>query len=215
MESFENRLRRFLSHEEEVPLTLIVWAQNSLLPQVRIARQNHLENLMFLSTHAFIQTFSEKALGKRGRAATNYFLKSFMDEGSHDRQFSQISAELHAMRNVMAHQLFSSRTHDIALDYTMAEGWRQDQDLLRVNPEVYAEQFMTAVDGGRLWQWRNFVTDEQLTKQKYLFVRDWLDLPKSDAITQAIGELTALATLRDIQNAAAAIDIQICQRYGI
>jgi hypothetical protein len=119
------------------------------------------------------------------------------------------------MRNVMAHQLFSSRTHDIAINYTMDEGWRQDEDLLHVNPEIYAEQFITSIDGGRLWQWRNFVTDEQLAKQKYLFVRDWLDLPNGDVIAQAIGQLKVLATLADIQKAAAAIDLQICQRYGI
>lgn len=68
MESFDDRLRRFLGSEDEVPLTLILWAQNLLLPGVRVARAKRLDNLLFLSTHAFIQTFSEKALGKLGRA---------------------------------------------------------------------------------------------------------------------------------------------------
>ena len=70
------RLRRFLSHEDEVPLTLLVWAQNFLLPQVHMAKENHLDNLTFLSTHAFIQTFSDMALGMQGRTATQYFLQS-------------------------------------------------------------------------------------------------------------------------------------------
>ena len=215
MESFDDRLRRFLSHEDEVPLTLLVWAQNFLLPQVHMAKENHLDNLTFLSTHAFIQTFSDMALGLQGRTATHYFLHSFMDDAMSNRQFSQVSEEIHEMRNVMAHKLFSSRTHDIALDYTMAEGWRRDQTLLRINPDVYAEQFIAAIDGGRLWQWKNFVTREQRIKQKYLFVRDWLDLTKKDTIRQAVDQLTALTTSQDIETAAAAIDVQINQRYNL
>ena len=215
MESFKDRLRYFLSHEDEVPLSLLGWAENSLLPQVRVAKKNRLDNLTFLGTHAFIQTFSEKVLGKQGPAATGYFLKSFMDDALPNRQFSQVSDEIHEMRNVMAHQLFSIRTHDIVLDYTMAEGWRRDQTVLRINPDVYAEQFITAVDGGRLWQWKDFVTQEQRIKQQYLFVRDWLDLPKTDAVWQAVDQLVTLTTLQDIQGAAGAIDAQINHQYNL
>jgi hypothetical protein len=138
-----------------------------------------------------------------------------MDDAEPNRQFSQVSDEIHEMRNVMAHQLFSSRTHDIALDYTMVEGWRRDQTVLRINPDVYAEQFLVAVDGGRLWQWKNFVTLEQRIKQKYLFVRDWLDLPKKDTIAQAVDQLATLTTPQDIQSAAEAINIHIGQRYNL
>lgn len=116
----------------------------------------------------------------------------------------------------MAHQLFSSRTHNIALDYAMTEGWCHDQALLRINPEVYAEQFVAAVGGGgRLLQWKSFVTHEQRIKQKYLFIRDWLDLPKKDAIWQAVDQLATLTALQDIQRAAAAIDVQINERYKL
>ena len=215
MEPFTDRLCRFLAHEDEVPVTLLVWAQNSLLPQVRVAIANRFDNLTFLSIHAFIQTFSERVLGRQGRDATRYFLESFMDKGVSSRQFSQVSDEIHEMRNVMAHQLFSSRTHDLVLDYAMAEGWRRDQTALRINPDVYAEQFIAAIDGGRLWQWKNFVTHEQRIKQKYLFVRDWLALPKKDPLWQAIDHVMTLTTLDDIQRAAAAADAQINHRYGL
>lgn len=215
MEPLTDRLRRFLAHEDEVPVTLLVWAQNCLLPQVRVAKDNRFDNLTFLSIHAFIQTFSEKALGKQGREATRYFLQSFMDDAVPNRQFSQVSDEIHEMRNVMAHQLFSSRTHDLALDYIMAEGWRRDQTVLRINPDVYAEQFIAAVDGGRLWQWKDFVTHEQRIKQKYLFVRDWLNLPKKDSVWQAVDQLMTLTILHDIQRAAAAVDVQINHRYSL
>lgn len=206
MESFEHRLRRFLSHEDEIPLTLLSWAQNDLLLQVRVAKEGRLESLVFLSVHAFIQTFSEKVLGRRGHEATKFFLHSFMDEGSSDRNFSQVSDELHDMRNVMAHQLFSSCAHDIALDYTMSEGWRRDQTTLHVNPDVFANQFIACVDGGRLWEWRTFVAPEQRIKQQYLFIRDWLVLAKTDAIAKAVEHLAALTTLADIRASAAAVD---------
>jgi hypothetical protein len=215
VESFTDRLRRFLAHEDEVPLTLLVWAQNLLLPQLRVAKENRLDNLIFLGTHAFVQAFSEKALGVQGRVASKCFFRWFMDDAMSDRQFSQVSDEIHEMRNVMAHQLFSSRTHIIAIDYTMAEGWRREPALLRINPDVYAEQFITAVDGGRLWEWKNFVTSEQRIVQKYRFVRDWLDLPKKDTISQAVDHLTDLTALQDILGAGIAIDAQIKQRYNL
>ena len=215
MESFDNRLRRFLGSEDEVPLTLILWAQNLLLPQVRVAKEKRLDNLLFLSTHAFVQAFSEKALGKRGREGTNCFLRSFMDGPDPSNQFSQVSDELHEMRNVMAHQLFSSRTHDIALDYTMAEGWRRETALLRINPDIYADQFVAAVDGGRLWRWRDVIAREHRIVQQYRFVRDWLDLPKKDPIAQAVDRLADLATLEDIEAAITAIRVEITQRYNL
>ena len=215
MESFEDRLRRFLEHEDEAPVTLLVWAQNLLLPQVRVAKDKRLDNLIFLSTHGFIQTFSEKALGRKGQEATNYFLQSFMDEKEQNRKFSHVSNELHEMRNVMAHQLFSSRTHHIVLDYVMNEGWRRDNAMIHINPDVYANQFIAAIDGGRLWQWKNFVTHEQRIKQKYLFICDWLDLPKKDPIRIAVDQLAALTGLNDIRKAASAIDAQINMRYNL
>lgn len=52
-----------------------------------MAKENRLDNLMFLSTHAFIQAFSEQALGKKGREATRYFLQLFMDDAVPNRQF--------------------------------------------------------------------------------------------------------------------------------
>lgn len=215
MESFDSRLKRFLGNEREIPLTLIVWAQNLLIPQLEIAKERQLDNLIFLSTHAFIQTFSENVLGKNGRDATRYFLQSFMDGSSPSEQFSLISDALHEMRNVMAHRLFSSRTHDIALDYRMTEGWQRDGYLLRVNPDVYTKQFIDAVNGGRLWKWDRFVSTEEMIKQKYLFVLKWLDLPKSDAISQKVGQLVRLIALADIQAAARVIDSEVYLRYGL
>jgi hypothetical protein len=138
-----------------------------------------------------------------------------MDGHTPEEQFSLISKELHEMRNVMAHQLFSSRTHNIALDYRMPEGWRHDGDLLHLNPNLYAQQFIDAVDGGRLWKWDQFVSAEQLIKQKYRFVAKWLDLPKSDAIAQKILQLIGLTKMADIQTAAKAVNGEVYLRYGL
>jgi hypothetical protein len=216
METFANRLRRFaLGSPSEIPLTLLAWAQNILLPQVQMAKQHRMETLVFLSTHAFIQTFSEKVFSKHGPSATKYFLETFMDEHTTVRQFSLIAAELHEMRNVMAHQAFSSRTHDMAFNYRMLEGWKRDAGLLHINPDVYAEQFITTINGGRLWKWERFVTPEQLLKQKYVFIRDWLDLPKTDTIAKAITHLESLTTLQDIQGAEVTVKSLISQQYGL
>jgi hypothetical protein len=180
-----------------------------------MAKQHRMETLVFLSTHAFIQTFSENVLGKRGESATKYFLETFMDEHTTASQFSLIAADLHEMRNVMAHQAFSSRTHAMAFNYHMPEGWKRDTGLRHINPNVYAEQFITAIDGGRLWKWERFVTPEQLLKQKYVFVHAWLNLPKTDDIAKAITQVKSLTTLQDIQAAEVEVKRLISQRYGL
>jgi hypothetical protein len=216
MESFEDRLRRFLnSTEEEIPLNLMLWGQNFLLPQLRIAKQHLLDNLIFLGTHAFIQTFSEKVFGKTGLSATTFFLQNFLDGPNQDQQFSLIADELHEMRNVMAHKLFSSKTHTMVLDYGMSEGWKKALGVLRVNPMVYAEQFEAALDGGRLWDWEQFTTKETSIKQKYLFIKDWLALPKSDQISLLIKQLESASTMPDIQTAEAQIKQMISTRYNL
>jgi len=216
MESFEDRLRRFLNGtEDEIPYTLISWGQNFLLPQLKIAKKHALDNLIFLGTHAFIQTFSEKVLGKAGLSATKFFLQSFMDGPSQDQQFSMIADEIHEMRNVMAHQLFSSQTHGIGLNYRMSEGWKRAQDVLHVNPVVYADQFEAALDGGRLWNWERFTTKETSIKQKYLFIRDWLALSKSDQISLLIKQLEPASTMQAIQPTETQIKQMISTRYNL
>jgi hypothetical protein len=200
METFENRLRRFLNTGgEEIPLTLLVWGQNTLLDQLKIVRQHHLDDLIFLSIHAFMQTFSETVFDKAGLSAPEFFLSSFMDGTENDKQFSLIAPDIHEMRNVMAHRVFSSRTHNMAINYTMAEGWKKDQGLLHVNPEVFASQFEGALNGGRLWKWRKFTSNEDTVRQKYRFICRWLDLPKSDLIAQQIATLTKATTMQEIE----------------
>jgi hypothetical protein len=216
METFDHRLQRFLgSGEKEIPLTLLVWGQNVLLHQLGIVRQHKLEDMIFLSTHAFIQTFSEVALGKVGRLATLFFLQNFMDGSEEHQQFSLIADEIHELRNVIAHQVFSSRTHNIAINYTMAEGWKRDQNLLHINPEIFALQFEAALNGGRLWKWHPFVAKEEAVKQKYRFIRGWLDLPKSDLISQQIAKLEKATAMDEISRLEGPIKQAIEVRYKL
>jgi len=118
MQDPKSRLREFVDgHEEEIFLRMMVWAENELLPQVHRVNVSGCEVGLFLLTHGFIQTFMEKTYEQRGVGATTAFLKQFIDGARKKDRFSLIGPEMHEMRNVMAHQLYSSRTHDIAFDY--------------------------------------------------------------------------------------------------
>ncbi|MFZ0285181.1 MAG: hypothetical protein WAL32_08110 [Terriglobales bacterium] len=215
MESFEDGLRRFLSAEREAPLTLLVWGQNVLLHQLGIVREKKFEDMIFLSTHAFIQAFSEIALGKVGRSATLFFLKEFMDGAKEGQRFSLIGDEIHEMRNVIAHQVFSSRTHRIAIDYTITDGWKKEPNLLHINPEIFALQFEAALNGGRLWKWHKFVTKEDAVKRQYSFVCNWLDLPKSDPISRHIATLEKATTIEEIRRLEKPVKQEIEVRYNL
>jgi len=193
----------------------LVWGQNVLLHQLGTVREKKLEDMIFLSTHAFIQAFSKIAFGKVGRSATLFFLKEFMDGPKEGQQFSLIGDEIHEMRNVIAHQVFSIRTHHIAINYTIADGWKKEPDLLHINPEIFALQFEAALNGGRLWKWHKFVTKEDAIKRQYSFVCNWLHLPKSDPISQHIATLEKASTMEEIRRLEAPIKQEIGQRYKL
>ena len=86
----------------------------------------------------------------RGPAGTKFYLENFVDGDTEDRKFSLISDDIHEMRNVMAHQWWSSSTHDVALNHEMPEGWKLAGDILHINPIIYAEQFARAFEKGEL-----------------------------------------------------------------
>jgi hypothetical protein len=123
MESFKQRLKRFVDQGElEIPGWLTVSMQNYILPEIQHAKENRLFQLVFLGTHSIIQTVSEKLFDVRGPDGTKFYLESFVDGDTKDRKFSLISDDIHEMRNVMAHQWWSSSTHDVALNHEMPRG---------------------------------------------------------------------------------------------
>lgn len=147
--------------------------------------------------------------------ATTYFLQSFMDNTASNRQCSQVSDQIDEMRNVMVHQLFSSRTHAPAFDCARAEGWRRDQALPRINLDVFAEQFIAAVDGGRLWQLK--LRRPRTTGPAEIPVRPWTGLTsqRRTPFGEAVDHLATLTTIEDIESAAALVNALSAQRCSL
>src|SRR4030095_9745134 len=119
MEAVENRLRGFLRHGPEVLFGSILNSIHSFFnEQLAKAGEHRHEDLVFLGTHAVMQTVAEKMFGKTGADGTEFYLKNFVDHLSLvDRQFSLVASEVHEIRNVKAHMWMSSRLHEFIVDY--------------------------------------------------------------------------------------------------
>ncbi len=155
MESFKDRLRRFLFNEVyEIPGTLLNSISNYVLPPIQRAGSHNLEYPVFLGTHAIMQTISEKIFGLRGPSGTQFYLQNFVDGGSLDRTYSSISAEIHEMRNVVAHQWMSSMGHTVAIDYRLSGGLHRHGKDIHINPRIYLDDFAAGFGGGgRIWNY--------------------------------------------------------------
>ncbi|MCH7586234.1 MAG: hypothetical protein IH941_13935, partial [Acidobacteria bacterium] len=162
----------------------------TFVPEIKKAAELKLDRLMFLGTHSIIQTVSESIFGLRGLSGTQFYLENFVDGATSDLKFSTISSDIHEMRNVMAHQWLSKHLHSVAMNYQMSEGFRLiEHGDLHLNPDVYFRQFESGYRaGGPIWEYDQLISEEQLTIQKYRFLRKWLALDKSNPITVAIDE---------------------------
>ncbi|SRR6266852_5663476 len=216
MQPFLTRLKEYLEGDEtEIFLRMKMWAQNELEPQVNLVNKPGYETALFLVTHGFVQTFMEKVYDLKGPSATHEFLRRFIDGAKKKDKFSHISGDIHEMRNVMAHQLYSSKTHDIALDFTIATGWDTISGRLHVNPKIYGDRFRDAIDGGRLTTWRKYINRIALTRQKYRFITAWLGLHKTDTLRQQIETLVALPNLTAIRKVEKPLRKAFRARYGV
>jgi hypothetical protein len=217
METFQQRLKRFIwNFPFEIPETLLNSISNHFLPQLRKADEQNLDMLVFLGTHAIIQTVSEKIFGKSGLEGTKFYLEHFVDGATEDRKFSLIAEDLHSLRNSVAHSWMSSQMHRMALDYIMQEGWKLERHELHLNPHVYFEQFLTGfAAGGPIWNYHLYVTKEEFQIRKYLFIRDWLQLNRKDSISIEINKLQKLTDPQDIPLQHAIVLKLIVERYKI
>jgi hypothetical protein len=215
METHDERLRRWLdSDPSEIFGWMTVWAQNALPPQITTLARPNFEESLFLLTHAFMQAFMESVFDLRGRAATETYLKLFVDGRKKHERFSLVILEIHAMRNVMAHQVYSSLTHQIAFDYQMKMGWAKPAGLLRINPVIYAGWY---VDGlaSRLRRWRKLVPRLKQVRQKYKYIARWLGLSKADPLNQQIIHLCSLPSLTALRPAERKLRKTFRTRYNI
>lgn len=135
MESWEDRLRRFLSGGPEESLgNLIESIGYTVIPQLKKAAANKCDDLLLLGAHAVMQTCCQYIYGKRGKEGTRFFLKEFVDGVTDDRRYSIISDELHDIRNTIAHQWLCRDFHNLIFDHGMPEGWKRVNGVLLINP---------------------------------------------------------------------------------
>lgn len=215
METRDMRLKRWLDSEpSEIFGWMTVWAQNALVPQIKVLSRPHFEEGLFLVTHGFIQAFMENVFDIRGRDATQEYLKRFVDGRKKLDKFSLIADEMHEMRNVMAHQIYSSLTHEIAFDYRLTTGWARQTGALHLNPKIYADQFIDSLEG-RLHVRVGSVTRLQQVKRKYRFLAKWLHLAKADPLRAEINRVCDLPSLTALRPAERELRKTFRARYGV
>jgi hypothetical protein len=148
---------------------------------------------------------------------THYFLGQFADGESPDRKFSLISADVHEIRNIIAHRAYSKRQHDTQYFIDdISEGWRREPNgTLVVNPAIYSVQIENVFRSPKLYQTFCSQPDLQLLKLKYRFVGQWLELGKTDAVTQMIKALERLSVAADLEEEDAKIRSAIYRRYNL
>src|SRR5262245_27004760 len=102
---------------------------------------------LYLVTHAVMQTIAESMFGLRGFDCTKYFLSHYVDGSDTDKRFSLVSDEIHAARNVLAHQGYSTLQHRVEyFNNEIPEGWKRDSaGTVHINPNVYAQFFSVAL----------------------------------------------------------------------
>ena len=144
-------------------------------------------------------------------------MEHFADGPTEDRRFSTIAAEIHDVRNLIAHRRYSKTQHEVQyFADDIPEGWRREtDDSLTINPALYSIQVEDAFRTATLYSTFCQQPRLDLLLRKYGFVRQWLDLDKNDGITKAIKALDRLDPAADLDLADATIRKQIHERYGL
>jgi hypothetical protein len=217
-ETFEQRLKRYTDQPATDSLGwLTVMLQNYHAVELRLARENKLYHCVYLLAHSIIQTVSETMFGLTGLAGTRFFLENFADGASEDLKFSRIAAEIHDVRNIIAHRGYSKTQHEVQYFVDdIAEGWRREADgSLAINPSLYGIRIEDTFRHSTLYSTFRRQDPLQLLRLKYRFIRQWLDLDKNDAIAQAIKAFDKLDQTADLQLADEAVRKQIYAVYAL
>ena len=225
IEPFEKRLKRFTDGPpSEIIGTLTNSITNLYLKEIIVAKQQKLTKLIFIGIHATIQTIAEKIYGKNGKEGTKFYLKNFLDGNTPDRQFSTISDDIHFLRNVAAHQWLSKQGHTICIKFDIPEGWKKDNGVLYINPDIYAEQYINGFKAkSQFWElWKQLPDEESQKLQKlqelkvikYNLIADFLDLDRRKKTTDILAqEIKKLATTKDFSKQEEIVKEQIFKRY--
>jgi hypothetical protein len=140
METFEQRLKRYVDQDDlEIFGWMTIMMQNVSLGELAKAVENNMYQCVFLGTQAIVQTITVNMFRMKGVEGTKFYLENFVDGRATDRQFSRIASEIHEMRNVIAHQGYSSLQHNVDFNNEMAEGWRSETGVVFINMRIYFE----------------------------------------------------------------------------
>jgi hypothetical protein len=116
METFEQRLKRCVTQLDlEIVGWLAVSFQNSYASEIEGARTEKLYLSVYLLTHAVMQIISENMFDLTGVDGTKSFLSHYIDGADNDKKFSPVADEIHSLRNVLAHQAYSSLQHRVEM----------------------------------------------------------------------------------------------------
>lgn len=180
-ESQEKRLKRFQDNPPvEAIETLLNSIDNYFNNEIRATvkdEQYPQTSLMFLGIHAAILTISEAFFDDKSSAGYKLFLECFVDGKGQANKFSLIADEIHAWRNIVAHQWLSTKGHSLSYAYGLDVGWKKEDDVLHINPRIYCEQYLAAFKaGGKIWRYSELFSASELdaVKQRIIakFVRN-------------------------------------------
>jgi hypothetical protein len=212
VEGFHKRLKRYLSDDLEIFGWMTIMMQNG---EVTKAMQSELYQCVVLSTHSIIQTIAQNLFGLTGLDGTRFYLENFLDEGLADRKFSTIAEEIHELRNVIAHLGYSSLQHEVEIDNEIAEGWRRDEDVIKINLAIYCQLFDEAFRQGRHIKTYKQLPKIERTKRQYSFIRKWLRLDKGSHLVREINKLEAMNDEAEFEAQESSIKKMLNKEYDL
>lgn len=189
MEEFKERLVRIMGRDpREFAFNIRFSFENYFVPEIRAAHERGFYTLTIIGIHSVMQTVSEYVFGKRGIRGTEFYLRHFVDGDVVQHQFSIEAKRIHQIRNIVAHRWSSGLMHYVVFDDTV-DGWRRVNNTLYLNLDVYAQHFFAGWEpGGSIYDWTHLLKDIDMSRQRLLFLRDWLHLRKGDGIYEKIQE---------------------------
>ena len=217
METFQQRLKRYVTQPDlEIFGWMAVYLQNSYLVEIEAARTKQLYLSVYLLAHAVTQMVSENMFDIVGVDGTKFFLSHYVDGADNDKKFSLVTDEIHSVRNVLAHQGYSSLQHRVEyFNDQMPEGWKNDGGTVHINPEIYAKHLEDALTKHKFTSEYEQQSNEVRMVRKYRFIGQWLRVHKTNAIAHEIKKLENLSNMQDLQGQEAVIHRAIFAAYGI
>lgn len=179
-ETAEERLQRFQNGPPVESIdTLLNSLGNYFNNEIR-ATINDLHHpqtsLLFLGIHASILTITEAFFNNKACSGYKLFLEKYVDGDQESSKFSMIAEEIHAWRNIVAHQWLSNKGHTLSYAYNLNEGWKKEDGVLYINPKIYCEQYLGAFSAsGKIWNYSHDFTQVELEAIKQRIIEKFIN----------------------------------------